>query len=89
MKSTQRKRWAALLLSGSVLPVLGTCSPEDYFALSARAVSVAVADSILATAISPIFDALGLPEFPNDMLRPVSLSLHESLLARQWRLRLS
>jgi len=60
MKSTRRKRWAALLLSGSVLPVLGTCLPEDYFAFSARAVSVAIADSILAAAVSPVFETLGL-----------------------------
>ena len=62
MKNTRRKRWAALLLSGSVLPVLGTCLPENYFALSARTVSVAIADSILAAVVSPVFDTLGLAD---------------------------
>ena len=62
MKSTRRRKWAALLASGTILPVFGNCLPEDYFALSARGVAVAIADSILAVAVSPIFDALNLPD---------------------------
>jgi hypothetical protein len=62
MKKTRRRKWGALLAGGAVLPALGNCLPEDYFALSARNVAVALADSILAAAVSPVFDALGLPD---------------------------
>lgn len=62
MSGIRRKKWMTLLVSGSVLPLFGSCLPENYFALSARAVVVTLADSVLAGAVSPIFDAFGFDD---------------------------
>ena len=64
MKIMRRKKWAALLMSGAFLTQSGICLPEDYFALTARATFVTVVDSLVAAAIAPIFDSLGIPIDP-------------------------
>ncbi|UCE59412.1 MAG: hypothetical protein JSU63_18460 [Phycisphaerales bacterium] len=58
MEHTRHKKWAALLAAGLLFGNFGTCLPEDYLALSVRSISVTIADSILAAAISPILDAI-------------------------------
>ena len=58
--SGPKRGWRTLLLGGSLMVTLeGGCLPEDYFALTARSAAVLVADSLIATALSPLFEALG------------------------------
>ena len=62
MINTRSRKWAALFVAGSLLTPFGNCLPENYFALSARNVAVALADNILAVAVNPVFEALfGMP----------------------------
>ena len=39
---------------------LGGCLPEDFFALTARQVSLAIADSVVSTVLGTVF--AGLPD---------------------------
>ena len=44
----------------------GACLPEDYFARTGRALSVAVADSLVSSALTPLFEALGVDDSTGD-----------------------
>lgn len=59
MKRVRQGRRLAFILSSSVLPCCGYCLPEDYIAMSARGLSVALADTLLTVAVSPLFEAIG------------------------------
>lgn len=59
-KCLHRRQRIILCLCGGMLPLLGSCLPKDYFALSARAVAVSIANTLVASAVSPIYDALGV-----------------------------
>ena len=54
MKSTRLAKRTALLLSGLLLPAFGGCLPDNYFALSARNITVAIADSLVAAWALPL-----------------------------------
>lgn len=47
-----------LVTVGGYLALLGGCLPEDYFILSGRSLAVAVADTLLAAAVTPLFDVI-------------------------------
>ncbi len=52
-------RRAVLLAVGAYLTLLGSCLPENYFALSARRIAVDLADSLVGIAVAPVFDLVG------------------------------
>ena len=55
MKRVQRfRKHFTILASGGFLLGVGSCLPENYFAITARQVSVALADSLVALAIRPV-----------------------------------
>ena len=58
MNSRRGRKWACLLLGGSLMALPDKCLPEDYFAFSARGVAVALANTLVATAVSPLFNAI-------------------------------
>ncbi len=58
MKRVRNPRRLVLLACGSMLPVFGSCLPENYFALSARSFAVVLADGLLAQAVTPFFEAI-------------------------------
>lgn len=62
MKNTRWNRRLAKLTTGAILTgfALGPCLPDNFFANSARNVAVTITDSLLATAIAPFLDALGV-----------------------------
>ncbi|MBI4716209.1 MAG: hypothetical protein HY763_00230 [Planctomycetes bacterium] len=65
MLRLQRRKVTTLLAGGITLTAIGRCLPEEYFALSARNIAVAVADGIIATTfVIPLFEALDLPTDP-------------------------
>ena len=47
-----------LVATGSCLPFLETCVGEDYFAITTRRVLVGLADTIVYTAVTPIFERI-------------------------------
>lgn len=59
MRITRGKKIAATLVAASMGQTLGGCLPEDFFALTGRQVSLAIADSILSTVFNTVF-----PELP-------------------------
>jgi hypothetical protein len=58
MKCVRNAKRAALLMSGLLWQSFGGCLPENYLALSARNVSVAIADSLLGLAVNPFLASL-------------------------------
>ena len=58
MKRIQRVRRLSTILASGVL-LQAACLPENYFALSARRVSVTVADSLILLAIQPLLETIG------------------------------
>ncbi len=59
MKSVRRKIVGSMIGVGVLFGGTGACLPEDYFARTARALSVAVADALLSSALTPVFEAIG------------------------------
>ena len=47
-----------LIAVGGYVALLGGCLPEDYFAASGRSIAVAVADTLLAAAVTPFFNLI-------------------------------
>lgn len=62
MKSIRRKIVGSMIGVGVLYGAFGACLPEDYFARTARALSVAVADSLVSSALTPVFEALGVDD---------------------------
>lgn len=58
MNNAALTRHRRLLAWGATLTLLGGCLPDNYFALSARNVAVAIADSLLGMAFTPLFDTI-------------------------------
>lgn len=58
MKQIRRKFYTSLGGLGLLFGLEGTCLPENYFALTARNISVSVADSLVQALTAPFFDAL-------------------------------
>ena len=55
------KRGVAALMTCTVLQLEGTCLPENYWALTARAASVTLVDTLVELALAQGAEALGLP----------------------------
>ena len=55
------KRGVAALMTCTVLQLQGTCLPENYWALTARAASVTLVDTLVELALARSAAALGLP----------------------------
>lgn len=58
MKQIRRNLYASVGGLGLMFGFGGTCLPDNYFALTARNLTVAVADSLVEIAVAPFFDAL-------------------------------
>ena len=54
------------VLCGSLLASSPTCLPEDYFALSARNIAVAFADTVLGNLVTPLFNQIDPPMDTDD-----------------------
>ncbi len=60
------KRGVAALMTCTVLQLEGTCLPENYWALTARAASVTLVDTLVELALAQGAQALGLPVGDDD-----------------------
>lgn len=72
MKSTRLAKRTALLMSGLLLPVFGACLPDNYFALSARNITLAIADSLVGAAVNPFLASLQLSDDQADTTDPMA-----------------
>lgn len=59
MKSVRRSFVGSMIGVGVLFGSVGSCLPEDYFAQTARSLSVTLADSLLSAALTPVFEAIG------------------------------
>lgn len=66
MTSIRRKIVGSMIGVGVLYGAFGVCLPEDYFARTGRALSVAVADSLVSSALTPLFEALGVDDSTGD-----------------------
>ena len=60
------KRGVAALMTCTVLQLEGACLPEDYWALTGRAASVTLVDTLVQLALAQGAAALGLPVGDDD-----------------------
>ncbi len=53
--------YVPVILLCSCLASTPSCLPENYFALSARNIAVAFADTVLGTLVEPVLDTIDPP----------------------------